>query len=369
MIARNIGQVLRLWQWVAVACLALTLAAPASAALQEMRIVAVGIDNSSMQAEQEAMDYARKRAVFLATKKMGVKDAEKAIQGFTERDFKEIVRGMNVTQSRRVGERSYLEVMVTIVDESLRRVLKLPPPTIDPSTLKMRAVMLFPVYVASERSYMWEKENIMRAPISDELRRQSRGGVLLPGGDLQDLRLIDYQNALTIEPEELQPTFERYGADEIIIAATKLSQPGTTDSTNIIMRRLEPQRVRNEVLEIMPESREETEQVRIQKAASAIAGAATQIASSTAERERAIRDKAQKIKVRFSYAIPKELARMQDAVKQSPEVLTLDMPSIALARVTGTIYLKGSIEKLQDDLVKQGIIVTPINDGWRLSVR
>ena len=346
------------------------LATGASAAVQEMRVLGVGVDSSSWQAEQIAMDYAKKRAVFLAARKMGVKDAAKQITKFDEETYKAVVRGMTVTQTRRVGEVTYLDVSVTIVDEALRRTLKLPPDDAKRhGDLKMRAVMLLPVYVSPERSFLWEKENVLRAPISGEVRRQSRGGVLLPGGDLQDLRLIDYQNALTVEPKELAPMFERYGTDEVIIAAAKIGMAGTADATNIVLRRLEPHRVRNEVIEIEPESAQETVDSRLNKAAVAIASAVTQIASSTSEQEREQREKAQKVKVRFSYAIPKELARMQETVRACPEVMFLDMPSIALARVSGIIYLKGSEEALRQSLAKQGLVVTTINDGWQLSVR
>lgn len=370
MVLRNIRQFLSRWQWIAALLMLCLAGQPAAAAVQEMRVVGVGVDSSSWQAEQLAMEYAKKRAVFLAARKLGVKDAKKQIAKFGDETYKEVVRGMNVTQSRRAGEVTYLDVSITIVDDALRRALKLPPEdALKRGDIKMRAVMLLPVYVTADRNFLWEKENILRAPVSDELRRQSRGGVLLPGGDLQDLRLIDHQNALTVEPDELQPMFDRYGTDEVIIAAAKIGSAGTADVTNIVLRRIRPHFSRSEAIEIKPEYPEETMDERLDKTAVAIAGAAAQIASSTADQERAVREKAAKLKVRFSYAIPKELARMQEAVRAVPEVMFLDMPSIALARVSGIIYLKGSEEALRQSLLKQGIVVTTIEDGWRLSVR
>ncbi len=371
MIWRTLRHKTLVWQWFAAALLTVCVAAaPAQASVQEMRVVGVGVNSSSFESEKLAMDYARKRAVYLAARKLGAKDLEKQLKKWDEATYKEVIRGATVTNTRREGETTYLEVQVTIVEDALRRALKLPGHNGETTAdFDMRGVMLMTLYIGKERSYLWEKENVMRGPVSEEVRRQSRGSILLPSGDLQDLRLIDYQNALTVEPKELEPMFERYGADEIIIAATKLSEPGTTDATNIILRRLEPTRSRSEVIEIAPESPEEPADTRLQKAATAIASAATEIASSTAEREREMREKAQKIKVRFSYTVPKDLAKMQEVLEASPDVLHVDMPSIALARVAGTIYLKGSEESLREYLIKQGIIVTAINDGWRLSTR
>ncbi len=372
MIYRTIRQRIGHWQWIAaVACIGFELGAfPAIAAIQEIRVVAVGVDSSSFEAEAKAIDYAKKRAVYLAAKKLGVKDVSKQMTKLSVADFAAIIRGADVVQTRRVGETTYEEVNVTIVDEQLRRVLKVTDTATATADMKVRGVLLIPVYAAREQAYMWEKENQLRAPLYDEIRRQSHAGVLLPGGDYDDLRLIDHANALTVKPDELKPMFDRYGAEEIIIAVMTPSAPGTMDATTVLLRRLNVSGdVRTESLTIAPDSSDESSPIRLSKTATAVAGAVTQIATSTTERELAIRAKAKQLKVRFAYAIPKDLARMEDTVRASPEVYYLDLPSIALAQVNGTIYLKGDDQKLHDDLTKQGLIVTSINDGWRISVR
>jgi hypothetical protein len=373
MIYRNIRQRTGHWQWIAaMLCISLMLPAlPAMAATQDIRVLAVGVDGSSMEAEAKAMDYAKKRAVYLAAKKLGVKDTSKTVAKLTDADLASIIRGANVTQSKRTGDMTYCDVTVTIVDDQLRRALKVADNGMPPDTdMKLRGVLLVPVYASHDGAFLWEKDNLLRQPLSDEVRRQSHAGVLLPGGDYDDLRLIDHANALTVKPEELKPMFDRYGAEEIIIAVMTPSAPGTNDATSVLLRRLNVSGdVRTEELNVPPSSADESSATRLSKTATAIASAVTQIASSTAEREAAIRSKSKQLKVRFAYAIPKELARMEDAVRASPEVYYLDLPSIALAEVNGTIYLKGDDEALHDELRKQGLIVTSINDGWRISVR
>ncbi|MBX9725781.1 MAG: hypothetical protein K2X09_00825, partial [Rickettsiales bacterium] len=305
-----------------------------------------------------------------AVRKLGVKDPSATVAKFTDKQFADIIRGANVVKSRRDGTITYSEVNVTLVEGPLKRALKLPETSTEPADkLTVRAVLLLPVYVGPTRAYLWEKDNALRAPLSDEIRRQARGGILLPGGDLEDLRLIDYQNALTVKPEELKPMFDRYGAEEIIIAVLTPGASGTMDASSVLLRRLKPESTRNEVIEIPPENVEEISSVRLTKSASAIANAITQIASSTAEREQLVRDKSTHIAVRFAYTIPKELAFMQEAVRSSPEVLSLDLPTIGLAQVAGTIYLKGDEAALKEALIKQGVVVTVMSKGWRLSVR
>jgi hypothetical protein len=369
MIWRTIRHFTPLWQPLA-AAFVLAVASPAAATLQEIRVVGVGIESSSQKANALAIDYAKKRAVYLAVKKTGVANPGRVAAALTDDQLRQIIRGANVVQSRRKGEMTFHEVNVTLVDEALRRALKLPETEgADEADMNMRGILLLSVYAGGERAYMWEKENKLRGPLTDEIRRQAHGGVLLPGGDLEDLRLIDYQNALTVKPEELKPMFARYGAEEIIIAILKPGAVGTLDAATVVLRRLKPDGERTELLEIVPAVIEETGSVRLAKAANAIAGAITQIATSTAERDAAARASAKRLTLRFSYAIPKELARMEQAVRTSAATLHLEMPSIALARAGATVYLKGEAEALRADLVKQGIVVTTTADGWQLSVR
>lgn len=372
MVYRNIRQRIGHWQWIA-AVLCISVLAPAfsaHASTQEIRVLAVGVDSSSLEAEAKAMDYARKRAVYLAARKLGVKDVSKVVARLSDTDLAAIIRGADVVQSKRTGDMTYSEVNVTIVDEQLRRALRVTDQPVADADMKLRGVLLVPVYVSHDGAFLWEKENQLRQPLADEVRRQSHAGVLLPGGDYDDLRLLDHANALTVKPDELKPMFDRYGAEEIIIAVMTPSAPGTMDPTSVLLRRLNVSGdVHNEVLNVPPDSTDESSTTRLSKTATAVASAVTQIATSTAEREAAIRAKSKQLRVRFAYAIPKDLARMEDAVRASPEVYYLDLPSIALAEVNGTIYLKGDDQALHDELVKQGLIVTSINDGWRISVR
>lgn len=375
MIRRILRHFLRSWQPIAagLAAAMLCAASPAHAAVvQEFRIVGVGVEDNSTKAQDLALDYAKKRAVYLAARKLGVANASEVVAKFTPTQYSEIIRGTNITQTRRKQEITYLEVHVTLLEVPLRRALKLPEGekmVEATATPPLRGVLLLTVYVSPERAYMWEKGNQLRAPMADEIRRHAHGGVLLPGADLEDLRLVDYQNALTVKGEELKPMFERYGAEEIIIAVLTPSSVGSMTPSSILLRRLTLKGNRNELLEVPPAVPEETSAIRLARSAEAIAAAVTQIASSTAERDEAARRTAKKMPVTFLYSVPKDFARMQDAMRQSPEVLSLDLPSIGLARVSGTLYVKGDVETLRAALVKQGIIVTPHLGGWQVSVR
>ena len=350
--------------------LALLVAAPAQAGVQEIRLTAAGVDRSSSKAEALAMEYARTRAVFLAARKMGVADADKAIAKFTPEMMNEIIRGATVMQTKREGEVTYADVSVAIVDEALRRYLKMPDkPSGNDAATAARGVLLLPVLVTPERSFMWEKENALRQVLTDVLRRESLVGVMLSGADFDDLRLVDYENALRVSGAELAPMFERYGAKEVIIAVVTLGEAGTDAPTKMLLRRLTPGGVRHEVMELKPEKAEETSARRLEKAGETMAHAAAQIAAATSEEERKKQDAATKIPVLLAYTTPKEYASLQHAIQEAPHVLMLELPSIALNEVRGVIYLDGTADDLKEALRKQGVIITDNPEGWRASMR
>lgn len=342
---------------------------PACAEVEDFRVLAIGVDNLSTVASAKAMDYARKRAVYLAIKKLGVKDPAAEAARLTEAQMNGVIRGATVAQSRREDKTTYEEVVVTVVNEALRKALDLPLQEKVAAPARARSVLVLPVLVGHDRPYLWEKENILRAPLSDALLQQSHGVVLTPAGDFGDLRLIDYQNALKVKPDELTPMFERYGAQEIIIAVLTPGAVGTMDSSSVLLRRLSLKGEQNEVLDIPPGAPEERAESRLNTSIQAIAAAVTQIATSTAQLDQERLDKAVHIPVDFQYANTRELASMQEMVRHASGVLLLELPNISLKAIRGTIYLEGNRETLKSQLIKQGIHVTPRGEAWQLSMR
>ena len=236
--AKSIVDKHRVWQWFAVLCMALMcMANPSQAAVQEVRVVAVGIDDISGKAEEKALAYARNRAVYLTARKLGGPDAGFKAAKLKEDQLSQIVRGTQVIQTRREGNTTYAEVNVTLVEDVLRKILNIAPNTTaapESPTAKVRGVLVLPVFVGEERPYLWEKENQLRNPLAEEVLRQSHGAVLVAGGDFEDLRLVDYKNILTVKAEELAPMFARYGSREIIVAVLTLSPAGKEAPSGVI---------------------------------------------------------------------------------------------------------------------------------------
>jgi hypothetical protein len=370
MMLRNIRYRTGVWQWLAVLLLAFLYVTPAQAGVEKFEVLAVGIDRSETRAEAYALDYARKRAVYLAVRKLGFSNASTIAATIPDKELATIIRGATVLQTKRVGDKTYAQVSVTIASDPLRKFLDVKDTVAQQATAgTKRTVMLLPAIMLPEKPVLWGKDNILRAPLSTEVLRQSHGSVILPGGDLQDLRLIDTENMMTVTMAEMKPMFERYGVDEVLIAIVTLGAEKTADASQVVLRRLSALNPKSEVFEVRPTGENDTREQRLAAVARSIAGVAAEIASSTAVSERAKLDSAKRINLELRYAIPKELATMQQAIRGTPGVLSLELSRMALNDASGTLYVEGDVTAIRAAISKQGVILRDIAGGWRASTR
>jgi hypothetical protein len=344
-------------------------AMPAHAALHEIRVIGIGIDSLRSEAEAKAVDYARKRALYMLARKLNVPQAEQQLQKLQPKEIEEMIRGHTVVRTQRKDDVTYAEVKVSIVDTPLRRLLGLPEKDNDTQKFRRRGVLILGVYMDGERPLLWEKRNPLNKPLKSQSLKMGKGSVIMPVGDPEDLRVVDYNNILTIEYEEMQAMLERYGANEVLVAVVTTGLEGTADPTDILIRRLTNKGIKLERVTVAPLKATAKEEARVQDAVYAIAQVATDLASSVSLEERQALEKADQLPLLFSFITMKEYGDMQDAVRAYPGFKQLDLPSINLHRVQGKLYYDGNEKKLREHLKKYAIFVRPNADGWIISLR
>jgi hypothetical protein len=373
------------WQWGKYACAlifcaffllgALALPRAASAAIQEIRVLAVVKERNSRVAMDNAIAYAKQRAVYLLARKMDIPDVAAKLQVLRPDQWQEMIRGATVLQSKRELDMTYADISVAVVEEALHRALEkhLSDTAVAPTPIDhvktVSGVLVLPVYITPARPYLWETENLLRVPLSWEMLRQSRGVAMLPAGDFEDLRLVDYKNALSVTSEELSAMFTRYGAGEIIIAIVTPSERGTLDPTNILLRRMTPEGMHVEEMNLPP--RDETEPLaeRIEDAASAIAGAAIHIATATSEKEQELIQKSGHLSLVYVYTNPRELATLQTWIRETEGVVYLATPLISLERTEGEMAISKPIATVLENLKKRGVYTKADGSRWQISLR
>ena len=343
-------------------------AAPARAALHEIRVIGVGIDTLRSEAEAKAIDYARKRALYMLARKLNVPNASEQLAKLKPEDIEEMIRGHTLVRTQRKDDVTYAEVRVSVVDTPLRRLLGLPD---DGGEYKFRrrGILVMGVYMDGERPLLWEKRNPLTEPLKTQGLKMGKGSVVMPVGDPEDLRVVDYNNILTIDYDEMKNMLQRYGSGEVLVAVVRTGPEGTNDPTDILMRRLTSRGVKLERITIKPLKASASEAERINDAVFSIAQVAADLASSISLEERQALEGVAKLPITFSYITMQEYGQLQEAIRAYPGFRQLDIPSIDLHKVEGELYYDGDEKKLRDHLKKYAIFVRPTADGWTISLR
>jgi hypothetical protein len=280
-----------------------------------------------------------------------------------------MIRGYTLVRTQRKDDVTYAEVKVSIVDTPLRKALGLPEEEDDATKFRRRGVLILGVFMDGDRPLLWEKRNPLTEPLKTQGLKMGKGAVIMPVGDPEDLRVVDYNNVLTITYEQMKHMLERYGADEVLIAVVTTGLEGTTDATDVLMRRLTNRGVKLERLTVKPLKPTATEQSRVMDAVYTIANTATDLAASVSIEERQELESATKLPLEFSFITMREYGQMQEAIRAYPGLQQLDLPSINLQEVHGMLYYDGNEKKLRAHLKKYAIFVRPSEDGWTLSLR
>ena len=342
---------------------------PARAAIQEINVIGMGVDASPNKAKAIALDYARKRAVYLLMTKIKIDNADARAAALTPAQLGRIIRGADIKQLKREGDVTYADVSVSIVDSILQQELALDKAGELSDAAAMRGIMVLPVYVVGDRPYVWEKENRVRGLMSDEVLRSAHGSVVVPTGDFEDLRLVDYRNVLTVKGSDLKPMFERYGVAEIIITVVTKENPGSEEPMVILMRRLTTDGARVEQITLPAAAATESPDARLNQAVSAIAMAATEISASTSHQQQEKLSMATQVPITFRFGNMREIALMQTAIRSTDGVMLLSIPTIELSKMSGVLYLSADKDVVMKALTKKGLIVKDNNNGWQVSLR
>ena len=354
----------------AVLLLALTMASlPARAAMHEITVVGVGVDSERSKAYEQAVEYGKKRAIYMLSRKLGAMGSEEILSQMREDELNDMVRGFTITDRSRRENTTYLQMKVTIIDTPLREALGLPPAEEDRVNFRRRGILVLPVYVEEPRPLLWEKRNPLTVPLKSLALKMGKGSVVLPMGDPEDLRVVDYNNVLTITYQGLGTMVERYGASEVLVAVVTLGLPDTSEPTDILLRRLTNKGVKLERVTLNPENALEKNEVRIHAAAQAIAQVANDLASSVAIQEREALATAPAIPVTFSFITMREFGEMQAALRSYPGFKQLVLPTSDLHRVEGMLYYDGKEKKLRAHLKKSAIFVRSEGKGLVLNMR
>jgi hypothetical protein len=337
-----------------------------------MNVVGIGVHPRNNIAEEQAVAYAKKRAVFLLAEKWKLPNVTERVAALPTAVFDAAVRGVNVLRLARDGEVLYVNTEVSIQDVPLKRALNLPidEEAAEEIEVTRRGVLVIPVFLeeGAQSPVVWGRRNPVIAPLKPLLLRYGQGALVLASGDRTDRSELDYDNVLRMNFQSLRRFTERYGVQEILQAIVTPGAQGTAEPTRIVMHRMQPTQSRPEMVRIATTA-EATMAERMYDAAESIARYAATISTATAEFERKQWRKLPQHKVRLHFTTMQGFGRLEYALSHAPGVENVALDDIALQQVNGVFYTNATPEVLKAYFEESSVRWQYRNGLWVLSQR
>lgn len=348
--------------------LALFLPLSAQAAVQKVQVLAVVSHKKIDIAQQMALDYAKKRALFQLASKWNVEDLSAKLSKLPEKTLNRSVRGAEIIRTARQEDILYAEVAVMVQDTVLKRALGVP---LNDAALPntVRGILVIPVRMDGEIPRIWGKENTLIPLLQREALTYGGGAVVLASGNRDDMAELGADNLLSADFAELKAMAARYGGDEILIAVVTPGLPETKNPTEILLKRLMAHDTRAEALSLEPKNATTPEAERLSDAAETIARYAAGLTQAVAELERRNWAKLPQQHVTLQFTTLREYGVMDTVLRESKAVAHMDIPVQQLQRVEAVLSLAAPAQQLREELIRAGVRVDAQGDRWILRMR
>ncbi len=336
-----------------VACILLPV--PSQAATHTIEVIADLIGDSPEDARNKAIDYAKKRAFYLLLHRLDPLQADKIVYELSEEQIEQQIRGYEIVQERLLPDNRYqAQFNVTLSDVQMQRLIR----GEDMTPIDMNAMLILPVLDKGNGDVLlWQDANIWRSLWNTAALERGDGKLVLPFGDLDDTSFVDNTNILTRDFSSLKPLADKYGAQEVavILASYELEQDPL--GVLITIRRMGPGTDRIRDLYFSAESKQDTPETLMVKAARVVADQmklAAQKFESVLERDIAT---AEHVVVQAQFRRISQWAAIQEMLKNLPMSVNLEIGGISIQSATATLYYKGNKDTLVRAMRANGLVV------------
>ncbi|MFW5678997.1 MAG: DUF2066 domain-containing protein [Pseudomonadota bacterium] len=219
--------IFRLHRLVLVMCLLFPIAALAQGA--SLRVADIPVSaraDDAVQAQIRAIEQGQRRGLVRLLERL-TGESGQAMPSLEDRDIEEFVSSFEVLNET-VGPGTYegtlavtydrAAVEALLRDEGLGFVREAGPPAV-----------LVPLWETGSGLLLWERDNLWKDAIDRSLDDGSLARFVVPLGDLQDLSLLDADQAVRADPAALERIAERYGTTEVVLA--RLRGSGEADAS------------------------------------------------------------------------------------------------------------------------------------------
>ena len=360
------------WQpFVVVSCV-LLLASPAHAGLHTLSVLTQAQGENRTQAKEDALASARAQAVAQIARKLDPAKAEAYLMKLKRSEADTMIRGLTIEKEENLGGTYFARVRVTVMDGPILRAYGEGEPEVVASDVRVgRSLLVLPVFFDGREAVVWDpKTNPTFAMWQEKGLAIGKGALILPTGDTADRSIVDRDNVLTAKYDELKAMFVDYGVDELaVVVVTDALLTEHKDEVQVLLRRVRKggQTLASFVVtpEAKPPSREAIYAMAVEQAAEKLVG----IAASTSKREVQARADASEIALTVGFTTLRDWGAMQEKLRMAEGFVGMKTHSLKLREASVTVYVKGAAEAYVEALRVQGLVVTQVGGGWRVSSR
>jgi len=351
--------------WARVIILTL-LGGPAFAAINEVEILAPTRGTSPLDAQEKAVDYAKKRAFFLTLKKLAPERAEEIAESLTTEQIYSIVRGYELLNEKFYQDdpnRYLAQYRVSVSESMIRRLIA------DDGAGKeeeANPMVIFPVLRDEGNVLLWEDENVWRSIWNGVALEAGEGILVVPYGDPTDMLTLSGATILGLGFEELKPFTERYGTGEAVVVVATLVNDATPPGVEVTMRRLGPNVNKVKQLYFETDGKNLSPEAILPMAARAAADQLKEIARTYQGEQLKRVANAQRSMLRAEFTRLQEWVEIKNRLEQLPSVVALRFGQIGLDHANAELLYETTPEMMQQIMTASGLYVAAEGDQWKV---
>jgi hypothetical protein len=179
----------------------------------------VAVDETSstaLKAREKALEIGQKSAWKKLLERMTFPEAAKNVAGISYSELRSLIRGYEVIRERTSTVRYLAELNVTFNTNAVRQFFL--NNNIDYAETPSAPVLVIPILMRQGVASLWESPNPWRDAWQNLPKQRGLVDILVPTGDLADIRDIAAIQALRGDQKKLRKMAERYHAKTVIVA-------------------------------------------------------------------------------------------------------------------------------------------------------
>lgn len=341
-------------------------ASPAFAGMQEFEVMASVIGDNPEDAQNKAIDYAKKRAFFLMLNKLAPEKANKIAQSMTTEQIYQHVRGYEILQDKLVDNHYLAQFKVSVSEDLVKRMLA----TDDqPKADQANSMLIIPVLNDKTRLLLWEGDNIWRSIWNTVALERGEDILIMPFGDPNDTALIDASTVMSYGYDNMSELAARYGAGEIVVVTATYQPERSPLGVLVTLRRLGPHMNKVKELYFEGKTNEDTFAIIMSDAAKQVADQLKEVAKQyQGDQERRL-VQAEKVNIRAEFRRLSDWVRMQTMLRKLPRVVQLNVDKIDIQTADATLYYSGTPDMMLQIMQANGLRVNQNGSMWVLSLQ